>query len=85
MKGLLTLSFLMLSALAYSEEHDHIEMEVMLEEPASSIDHFYLDEIRHRDAAPERIDETRNEMKDNPRNAAFAASFGKIHSRTPPP
>lgn len=46
------------------------------------VDHFYLDKVHTKVIEPSRIERTQNQMKDNPRNAGFAASFGSVGSST---
>lgn len=48
---------------------------------SSGVDEVYLDELKTRESGLKRQEQTRDTMKENPRNEAIVESFGQIDSK----
>lgn len=48
---------------------------------SAGVDEVYLDELKTRESGLKREQETRETMKENPRNEAMVESFGQIDSK----
>lgn len=80
----MNISFAILLGLASTLSQERSENPIERQEEriykVESVDQLYLEEITYKEALPSRLEKTRNEFKDNPRNAGFAASFGSVSS-----
>lgn len=47
---------------------------------SAAVEETYTDELQTKKAAPDRTEQTREKMKENPRNLSYPGSFGQIDS-----
>lgn len=83
MKIILAASLLHMLFISYSMANGGLspERQEAKVKGSAGVDEVYLDELKTRESGLERQKQTRDSMRDNPRNEAMVESFGQIDSK----